>query len=270
MQLNNKIALVTGASSGIGEAVAREAAAAGARVVLVSNDRAGLERVVHDVQGTGGWARSWVVDLTEAEATANACAEIEREIGVPDVIVNNAGKGRWRYLDETGTDELVGMMAVPYFAAAFVTRAFLPRMLTRRSGFIVNVTSFAAFMPWAGATGYTAARWAMRGFNQALRADLHGSGVRAMLATFAQVDSPYWEHNPGSIERVPSVQRMIPVLTPEQAGRAIIRGVLRDQRQVESPWMLKVLLTLGYWFPAVSRWLVYRTGHHRQQAGQLG
>ena len=264
VELKDRIVVVTGGSSGIGEAVARAAASAGARIVIAANDRAGLDRVAGAIEESGGWVKSFFVDLSSFDATSDACARIEREIGVPDVIVNSAGQGCWRYLDETTAEDLVGMMAVPYFAAAFVTRAFLPRMLARGNGFIANVTSLAAFMPWAGATGYTAARWAMRGFNEALRADVNGTGIHVMLATFAKVESPYWENNPGSVERVPGAQKMIPVLTPEQAGRAILDGIARNKGLVTSPWMLRVLLALQYWFPMVSRWLVYRTGHHRK------
>ena len=80
-------------------------------------------------------------------------------------------------------------------------------MLERGSGTIVNVTSLAAFMPWAGATAYTAARWAMRGLTEALRADLHDTPVRVMLATFAKVASPYWQHNPGAARARPNARR---------------------------------------------------------------
>ena len=83
-------------------------------------------------------------------------------------------------------------MAAPYFAAFFLTRALLPDMLARNSGTIVNVTSIASHIVWPGAVAYTAGRWAMRGFTEALRADLSGTGVRTMLATFAAVSSPYW------------------------------------------------------------------------------
>lgn len=265
MDLKGKTVLVTGGSSGIGAAVARAAALAGSKILLLARDADALASVVAEVERQGGTARAYSVDLTDAAATAEMCGQITREVGVPDVIVNNAGAGRWLYLDETEARDVVEMMAAPYFAAVFVTRAFLPKMLERRSGTIVNVTSLAAFMPWAGATAYTSARWAMRGLSEALRADLNDTPIRVMLATFAKVATPYWRHNPGSAERVPSAQAMIPVVTPARAGEAIVRGLKRDKARVTSPWMLRVLLALNHVFPAISRWIVYQTGHHRKR-----
>ena len=264
MILSGKTILITGGSSGIGEAVARAAGAAGAKVVLLARDAAALASVAAAIEKDGGSARFYSVDLSDAGAAATTCVRIAHDVGVPDVVVNNAGAGRWLYLDETRTAEAVQMMAVPYFAALAVTSAFLPGMLQRGSGAIVNVTSPAAFLPWPGATAYTAARWAMRGFSEALRADLHRTPIRVMLAVLAQVDSPYWQHNPGSAERIPRVQALIPRLTSEQAGQVIVRGLVRDHSDVVAPVMLRILLFLGRLFPAISRGLVYRTGHRRR------
>jgi uncharacterized protein len=265
MDVKGKTVLVTGGSSGIGAAVARAAARAGAKAVLLARDVKALASVVADIEQLRGTARWYPVDLADAGAAAEVCERIAREVGVPDVIVNAAGAGRWLCLDETAPAEAVQMMAVPYFAAVFVTRAFLPTMLERGSGTIVNVTSLAAFMPWPGATAYTAARWAMRGLTEALRADLHETPVHVMLATFAKVASPYWQHNPGAADRVPGAQAMIPVLTSDQAGEAIVRGLRRDRSRVTSPWMLSVVLALNYLFPPISRWIVHRTGYHRRR-----
>ena len=155
------------------------------------------------------------------------------------------------------------MMAAPYFAAFFVTRAFLPAMLKRDSGYIVNMTSAAAWMAWPGATAYTAARWAMRGFAEALRADLAGTHIRTMLVTFAKVQSSYFENNPGTEERIPSAQSLLPVLTPEQAAAAIVHGIKRNQREVVAPPMLRVVLLLNTLFPSVTRRLMTSTGYRR-------
>ena len=155
------------------------------------------------------------------------------------------------------------MMAAPYYAAFFVTRAFLPAMLERGSGTIVAMTSAAAWMAWPGATAYTAGRWAMRGFAEALRADLAGTHIRTMLVTLAKVKSSYWENNPGSEERVPGAQSMLPVLTPAQAAAAIIQGIKRDKREIAAPLMLRVTLVMNALFPSVTRRLMTSTGYRR-------
>ena len=106
---------------------------------------------------------------------------INADVGTPDIIVNNAGAGQWKFVDETSPEEAVQMMAVPYFAAFYVTHAFLPGMLRRNTGHIVNVSSVGSRFVWPGATAYIAARWAVRGFTEALRADLAGTKIGVTL-----------------------------------------------------------------------------------------
>ena len=172
MDLNGKIMLITGASSGIGAATARAAARAGAKVVLLARTKSKLENVADSIRKEGGTAHVYPVDLTVAEAVAEIAKRVTAEIGLPDIIFNNAGAGKWLYAQETEPADAVSMMASPYFAAFFVTRAFLPDMLKRKSGYIINMTSAASRLVWPGATAYIAARWAIHGFTEALRADL--------------------------------------------------------------------------------------------------
>jgi short-subunit dehydrogenase len=160
------------------------------------------------------------------------------------------------YAQETEPADAVSMMASPYFAAFFVTRAFLPDMLKRNSGYIINMTSAASRLVWPGATAYSAARWAMHGFTEALRADLSGTGIRVMLTSFAKVASSYWENNPGSEERLPKAQSMMRVLTPEEAAAAIVKGIRRNKCEVIAPFMLRIIFSLNRFFPSVTRWFM--------------
>jgi uncharacterized protein len=137
-------------------------------------------------------------------------------------------------------------------------------MLERNSGTIVNMTSIAGFMAWPGATAYTAARWAMRGFNEGLRADLHGTQVRTMLTAFAKVKSEFWKNNHGSEGNIPGAQALIPPLTPEQAADTILSGLHWNLWFAAAPFMLWVVLALNYLFPRSTRWLLYNTGARRQ------
>lgn len=135
---------------------------------------------------------------------------IIQELGVPWAIVNNAGAGTWKFLDETAYEEVQHYMAVPFYGAFYMTKAFLPHMLENRSGCIVNMTSYAGMIPFAGATAYIVARKAMIGFHEALTADLKKTGIRTSLAYFAKVNSTYWKNNPGSEERLPGASALIP------------------------------------------------------------
>ena len=263
MELKNKLILITGASSGIGAATAKAAARAGMSVALVARTQANLDKVAAEIRQNGGQAFVCAVDLANPQATLKMTEEIAKELGTPDVLFNNAGAGRWRFTDETSNEEAGQMIAVPYLSAFYVTHAFLPAMIKRNSGTIVNMTSIAAYLVWPGATTYTAARWAMRGFNEGLRADLHGTKVRTMLATFAKVKSDYWTNNPGSEEKIPRAEILIPPLTPEQVADTILSNLRRDSRIAAAPFMLWVVLAFNQLFPQMIRWLVYRTGARR-------
>lgn len=261
MNPRGKTALITGASGGIGAATARALAEAGAaRVLLVARRASELERVAASI---GPAATAYPVDLSISSAVDQLALRVTREAGTPDIIVNNAGAGRWKFVDETSPEEAVQMMAVPYFAAFYVTHAFLPAMLKRNSGHIVNVSSVGSRFVWPGATAYIAARWAIRGFTEALRSDLANTNIKVTLYESGVVQSPYWEHNAGSQERVPGMGKLIPPLTPEAAARAIVHGIEREQKLVVVPFMMK----LTYWqhavFPGVVQWLMTRTGYRR-------
>src|SRR3989304_3427613 len=176
MNIKGKTVLVTGASSGMGAGIAKAMAKAGGKLVLLGRRLDALQSVANEIARASSEARIYVVDLADAKAVMNTAARIKTEVGVPDIIVNNAGSGKWRFIDETSPEEAVQMMAVPYFAAFYVTRAFLPDMLKRNSGHIVNISSVGSRFVWPGATAYLAARWAVGGFTAALRADLYGAG----------------------------------------------------------------------------------------------
>ncbi|MDX1612681.1 MAG: SDR family NAD(P)-dependent oxidoreductase [Candidatus Promineifilaceae bacterium] len=260
MRIANQLILVTGASSGIGAATARAMAARGGRVLLLARNAVALQQVAAQIDGAGGWAQVHPVDLTIPAAVASTTDQILTGAGPPDVIVNNAGAGRWLTVPETEPAEAVQMMAVPYFAAFFVTRAFLPAMLARDSGQIVNVTSPAAFVPWPGATGYTATRWAMRGFTKALQADLHHTGLTVTLLTAGVTDTPYFEHNPGTAERLPAISRLFPTLTAEQVAAAIIAAVEQGQTTVTIPTRLRLALWAHRLVPGLIEWLTIHSG----------
>lgn len=263
MNLKDKLMLITGASSGIGAATAKLAAKEGARIILVARSKDKLEQVAEEIRRAGGTAYTPVLDVTDPQAVAMLEKSVTAEIGIPDIPFNNAGGGRWLRTEETSPEEAAEMMSAPYLAAFYVTRAFLPAMLKRNSGLVINMTSIGGFMPWPGATAYLAARYAMRGFHEGLRADLYGSKVRAMLTAFAKVESEYWQNNPESLKNLPAAQKMIPVLTSEQTAQAIVNGIRWNLYFVFAPLMFGVILMLHYLFPPIANWVVFNTGNKR-------
>jgi short-subunit dehydrogenase len=263
MNINGRTIVVTGASRGIGLATAHALARAGGSTALLARSPE-IERLAHEIAAQGGKSRGYAVDLTNPAAVERTAQQIASDLGVPDIIINNAGAGRWLYVEETPSEEAAAMMAAPYFAAFHVTRAFLPGMLARNQGYIVNVNSPAAWLPWPGATGYMAARWAIRGFTAALRADLHDTGIQILQIVPGKVSSTYFEHNPQSEERIPRIAHWVPTLTPEQVAMALVRGIERDRREMMIPAMLKAVIVARALAPFVVDRLMVRTGARRR------
>ena len=133
------------------------------------------------------------------------------------------------------------MIELPYLAAFYVTRAFLPEMLARRSGSIVNVTSVASYMVWPNGAGYIAARQALKGFTNALRTEVEKIGLSVSLVILGPVESSYWEHNPGSRERVPMG---IKTITTEEAAETIVAAIERGKRSITRPGIFRLLFAM--------------------------
>jgi uncharacterized protein len=242
----SKLVLVTGASSGIGEATAKRYAASGAHVLLLARNQERLDKVAEAVRKEGGTATAFPVDLAKAEEIAEVARQITSEIGTPDIIVNNAGAGSWIPLIETTPEDARVMIEVPYLAAFDLTRAFLPDMIARGSGGLVYITSPAAYLVWPNACAYIAARRAIAGLAEALQAELRRTGICVTLVVFGNVKTPYWEHNPGS--NVPG-EGPTRSLMPEEAADAIFKGAEDRKRLVVKPSIFRLLFVLNALFP---------------------
>lgn len=250
-----RLAVVTGASSGIGAATALALGAEGWRVVGVARGREALEAVAGRVREAGGEAVVEPLDAGDAAAVLAMAERVRSAWGVPEVVVNCAGAGRFLYVEETPPSEAAAMMRAPYLAAFHLTHAFMEAMIRRGSGHFVHVGSAASRLPIPGATGYVAARWALRGFNEALNQDLSGTGVRSSHVVFGKVASPYFDHNAGSGERLPPVSRLIPDLSPEACAEVILRVLRRPRAEVVEPFLYRVFYGLDRLSPRLTRWV---------------
>jgi NADP-dependent 3-hydroxy acid dehydrogenase YdfG len=257
---NQKIAVVTGASSGIGAATAAALARDGWRVILVARRAGRLDELAAALTETGGVARAEALDAADGAAVMAMADRVLTAWGVPSLVVNSAGAGVWRFLEETSTEEIVRMMGAPYLAAANTCRAFMEAMLASRTGLFVHVASPASIIPWPGATAYSASRWALRGLHEALWQDLRGTGVRSSLVYFGEVSSEYFEINADSHEHIPTIAKAIPVSTPERCATVILGVVRRPRRVVYHPLALRLIAWLAAVTPAPTRWLISRTG----------
>ena len=253
--------VVTGASSGIGRATALRFARGGCVVVAVARTRSALESLAAEAP-----AGTIVVESCDASHGADVtalAARVTAAHGVPDVIVNSAGLGSWKYLEDTSPAELLSMLGAPFLAAAHVTGAFLGAMIERGSGVVLHVGSPASFQPWPGSTAYATSRFALRGLHEALRMDLVGTGVSTCHVIFGEVTSSYFDNNPGSHEHIPTVGKLIPKMTPEQCAAVLWQTSLSPRAEVFEPFSLRVFFWFQRWAPGLFRLVVVKTGRVR-------
>ena len=262
--MTRKLAVVTGASSGIGAATAQALGARGWTVVLVARRREELTGVAQRVQTAGGQAIVEALDAADPAAVSAMAGRIRSRQGAPGVIVNAAGAGAWKWPEDTPPDEMERMLDAPYRAAYHVTQAFLPDLLAQRAGVIIHVGSPASLVPWPGATGYTVSRWALRGLHEALRQDLAGTGVATCHVLFGEVATPYFATNAGARERRPAIGRIVPVATAPECAEVILRTIDRPRAEVLHPPMLRLLLAVHRIAPLLTRWLLRASGAKRR------
>ena len=185
--------LVTGASSGIGAAVARELAARGDTVALVARRQERLDEVLADCRRTSPESERWAADLSEPTAAAELTLAISDHYGALDVIINNAAVPMRRHATRLTLIEVERTMRINYLSPIAITLAILPQMLERGSGTIVNVSSLGGRLGIATEAAYSGSKFALAGWSESLAIDLDGSGVAVKLILPGAIDTEIWD-----------------------------------------------------------------------------
>jgi len=263
MDLSTKSAIITGASQGIGAAIARRMALEGVMVILLARSSELMAAIAEEIRSSGGNCAFYGIDLSDHGQTMEVLGKIKELHGIPDIIVNNAGAGRFIHIEETDYHEARQMMHLPYLAAFDVTRFFIEDMLQRNTGNITFLNSPVSIQPWSSAVGYAAARWAIRGFAGALAADLYGSRITVTHIIAGKTTSNYWVNNAVEENRLPKIDRFFPDLSPEEVAKAVVKAIRKNRREVTLPSAMRLTYWLHNHFPWLVRWLVLSTGVKR-------
>ncbi len=191
--LAGKRVLITGASSGIGAALARGMAARGAVVGVVARRQDRLADVLADCRATSPDSVMWVADLADGITASRLALQAWHAMGGIDVLVNNAAIPKRRNVTTLKPIEVEAVMQVNFVAPMRLTLALLPRMLARRAGTIVNVASVAGRLGIATESAYCASKFALCGWSEAMAIDLAGTGVSVKLIQPGPVDTEIWD-----------------------------------------------------------------------------
>jgi NAD(P)-dependent dehydrogenase (short-subunit alcohol dehydrogenase family) len=227
----SQVVVITGASAGVGRAVAREVADRGARVALLARGETGLAAAAEEVERRGGKALTVPVDVADAAAVEAAADQIERVLGPIDIWINAAFTGVFARFGEVRPDEYERATAVTYFGCVNGTRAALARMQPRGRGTIVQVGSALAYRGIPLQSAYCGAKHAIKGFTESLRTELlHDQvGVNVTMVHLPGMNTPQFSW---LLSRLPKrAQPVPPIYQPEVAARVVAYAAEHPRRR---------------------------------------
>jgi hypothetical protein len=253
---NPPVILVTGASSGIGEATARFFGERGYRVVLAARRFDRLEALSAAIRDRGGKALPVAADISKLEDIQNLVKTALDEFGQIDVLFNNAGFGRLAWLEKLDpVKDIDAQLKVNLLGVIQTTRAVLPHMIERRSGHIVNMASMAGLVATPTYSIYAAGKFAVRGFSEALRREVGVYGIHVSVIYPGGVKTEFGGHT-GAKLRTRATTPASLKLTPEQVASAVFDVVRRPRRTVVLPWVMTFAAWGNALFPGLVDWLI--------------
>jgi len=227
-----KTALITGASSGMGRLLALRLARAGARVVLVARREPDLKELANEIERGGGQALVLPCDVGERTQVFAAAEEAQRQCGAIDILVNNAGYGHHRRFLDWDLDDMERMLRVNFLGTLYWTKALLPQMVERRSGWIVVMASVAGKLGVPEESAYAASKFAQVGLAEALSYEVEDAGVHVLTVCPGTINTPFFDAE--ALERMPPVAKRM-MIEPEQVIDAIIDALARGTHEITVP-----------------------------------
>lgn len=255
---SNSVAVITGAGSGIGRALAQDLASRGAQLALADKNTAGLEetrKLVGSAQ-----AKTYSLDVSDAAAVEAFAKNVEKDFGRASLLINNAGVALHGNFAELTLEEFEWLIRINFFGVVYGCKFFLPLLLRQPDAHIVNISSVFGLIAPAGQSAYAASKFAVRGFTQSLRQELKGTsinvtcvhpgGVRTSIANNARPGAATREEEWAPRRELfnKSVRT-----TPEQAAKVILNGVLRNKGRV-------LIGADAYYFDMLHRLMPVRCG----------
>jgi short-subunit dehydrogenase len=239
--LTGRVAIVTGASSGIGEATARLMARAGMRVAVCARRKDRLECLAGELRAAGGQVSVHPLDVTDATAVRWMVDEVAQRWGRIDVLLNNAGRGLAATFEQTTADDLRALLELNVVAVFNATQAVLPVMRRQGRGHIINVSSVVGRRGVPYRAAYSATKFALGGLSETLRVELTGTGIAVSLVYPISTRTEFHQTEP---QKIPW-QRVGPMQSAERVARAIMSCVRRPRPEVYPYWPARILTALS-------------------------
>lgn len=251
---DRQLVLVTGGSSGIGKEIARQYLLQGSRVVLVADGLAKLEEAARELSTISHEVAAVPCDVGDPDSVVRMSEQVLRLYGCPDILVNNAGFATYRLFEETDPAELERLISVNFTGHLRCARAFLPAMVRRRSGVIVNVASIAGRVPMAPNGLYSAAKHGLVAWSETLRHEVSRHGLQVVVVCPGRVETAFFDHETFRARRAgPETHQ---VSTAAEVARVTVRAVERRDFMTYMPKRLGPLLWASGLLPPLTRALL--------------
>ncbi|OPA80084.1 oxidoreductase [Paenibacillus selenitireducens] len=249
----DKIILITGASSGIGALMAQKLADRGAIPILTARSVDKLQELQSRIQGT---SRIIPMDVTNENQVNAAVSAVIQEYGRIDILINNAGYGVFETFLDTSISEFDTMMDVNYMGIVRCTKAVLPHMVAAGQGHIVNIASLAGKIGSAKSSSYNATKHAVLGLTNALRQEMYGTGIYVTAINPGPIDTPFFEKADPSGQYVQNVKMFL--LTPDQVVNSMMRAIEKRKAEVNLPFAAAAGIKLYQIFPRLADKFAYK------------
>ncbi len=234
--LKGKVAIVTGASSGVGWQSAVRLAEQGVKLLVVARRGEALEMLCRELRAKGHEAHAFACDVTDAQQVEAAVSECLNRYGKVDILVNNAAVQAYGYFDQLRWEEIERTFNVNAFGSFRFARAVLPHFRRQGSGHIINVASMLSVGAAPLLSAYTASKHAQFGWSESLRLELHGTGIDVSAILVPSVATPMFDHAPSHFDTTP--RPVPPTYHPDVAANAVVK-VAKKPNSKEIPVLLQ-------------------------------
>ena len=237
---NGKKAVLTGAASGIGRELALQLSGEGCIVIAADYDKKGLDETVKMVKAAGGQAIAYKVDISDNKQVVRFAGDVKKKHGSIDIVINNAGVTLFGKFDELSIKDFEWIMNINLWGAVYMTKAFLPELKNKKDSYLVNVASIFGVIGAGNQSTYSATKFALRGFTEALQDELHAfpvnivsvlpGGIKTNIAKNARVikDGTVIKDTAKLARRMEKISKT----TASEAASVIIQGMKKKKNRV--------------------------------------